>query len=131
MRVVFADAGYWIAMANPRDNLHERASRISKQAERIVTSDWVLAEVLNAFAESGTRLRSRAASLVQRVLANPTVEVTMHTNELFRDALALYQARPDKEWSLTDCASFLIMQEQEISDALTHDRHFEQQGFRS
>jgi predicted nucleic acid-binding protein len=58
-------------------------------------------------------------------------ESVSQTPELFRDALALYQHRPDKSWSLTDCASFLIMDRQQIAEALTHDRHFEQRGYRT
>jgi predicted nucleic acid-binding protein len=55
--------------------------------------------------------------------------VVPQTPELFRDALALYGDRVDQSWSLTDCASFLIMEQRQITEALTHDRHFEQRGY--
>jgi uncharacterized protein len=48
---------------------------------------------------------------------------------LMLDGLALYEARPDKEWSLTDCISFVVMKQQGILEAVTADRHFEQAGF--
>ena len=51
------------------------------------------------------------------------------TSELFERGLALYNARPDKEWSLTDCISFVVMADEGLTDALTGDRHFEQAGF--
>lgn len=133
MRVVFADAGYWIALANPRDHLHTLASQWSRHLEgyRIVTSESVLVEVLNGFAESGLLLRTRAAAATHAILEDPDVEVVPQTQQLFRYALSLYCDRPDKSWSLTDCASFRIMEERKISEALTHDRHFEQCGFRA
>jgi predicted nucleic acid-binding protein len=69
--------------------------------------------------------------LVRAVIADPEVETVPQTPELFRNALGLYQNRPDKSWSLTDCASFLIMDQRQIAEALTHDRHFEQRGYRA
>ena len=71
------------------------------------------------------------ADLKAVAVADPDIESVSQTPELFRDALALYQHRPDKSWSLTDCASFLIMDRQQIAEALTHDRHFEQRGYRA
>jgi predicted nucleic acid-binding protein len=60
MSQVFADTGYWIALLNPRDELHERAREVSATLEldQIVTSEWVLTELLNSFAERGTQLRA-------------------------------------------------------------------------
>jgi len=91
----------------------------------------VLSEVLNGIAGAGAYLRANAAALVTSTLNNPRVEVVSHSAELFRAALALYRDRTDKSWSLTDCASFLIMERRQIADALTHDRHFEQRGYRA
>jgi len=133
MRAVFADAGYWVAIANSRDRLHARAAALAERLGeyRIVTSEMVLVEVLNGFAECGRFLRTKAAELVLAAVADPDIESVSQTPELFRDALALYQHRPDKSWSLTDWASFLIMDRQQIAEALTHDRHFEQRGYRA
>jgi predicted nucleic acid-binding protein len=132
MRGVFADAGYWVAIANLKDSLHAKAVAAAGRLGqcRIVTSEMVLVEVLNGFAECGSHLRTKAAELVLAANADPDIEVVPQTPELFRDALALYQNRVDKSWSLTDCASFLIMDRREIEEALTHDRHFEQRGYR-
>jgi predicted nucleic acid-binding protein len=133
MRAVFADAGYWVAIANSRDRLHARAAAVAERLGeyRIVTSEMVLVEVLNGFAECGSFLRTKAAELVLAAVADPDIEAVSQSPELFRDALALYQHRPDKSWSLTDCASFLIMDRRQIAEALTHDRHFEQRGYRA
>ncbi len=133
MRAVFADAGYWIAIASSRDRLHAKAIAVAEGLGeyRIVTSELVLVEVLNGFAEYGGYLRTKAAELVLAAVGDPDIETVPQTPELFRSALALYQERPDKSWSLTDCASFLIMDRRQITGALTHDRHFEQRGYRT
>jgi predicted nucleic acid-binding protein len=91
----------------------------------------VLVELLNDFARRGESLRAAAVTLVERLSANPNVSIVAQTSLQFRDSLALYRERPDQTWSLTDCASFLIMTEQGIEEALAHDKHFEQMGFKA
>jgi predicted nucleic acid-binding protein len=61
----------------------------------------------------------------------PRIEVVPHSVELSADAIRLFTARSDKDWSLTDCLSFLVMERKGIRDALTADNHFEQAGFRA
>jgi predicted nucleic acid-binding protein len=131
MRVVFADTVYWVAITNPRDALHIAAIKMGSQLgeHRFVTSEMVLVEVLNALSGDGDHLRCAAADLAQEIIDDPTIELVPQTAQLFRTALALYRDRPDKTWSLTDCASFLIMEQRQITEALTHDRHFEQRGY--
>lgn len=133
MRVIFADTSYWIATTNPRDQLHRAATELTLQLgeHRIITSDIVLVEVLNTACRSGSRLRNASAALVQMLLTDPSVEVVPFSFPLFHAALSLYGTRPDKSWSLTDCASFLIMDERRIGEALTFDHHFEQNGYRA
>jgi len=130
MKHVFADTAYWIALFNSRDQLHTRAMEVSKQfsASRIVTSDWVLTELLNGFAEGGPNMRSTIGAAVVALRSNTTVTVVPQTRQAFTAALDLYRARSDKGWSLTDCSSFLIIRELEIGAELTSDRHFEQAG---
>jgi len=130
MPAVFADAGYWIALVNPRDMLHDRAAEYAGRLDRSRTVT-VLVEVLNGFSESGTRLRTKAAELAQAVVDDPNTDVVPQSPKLFWEALTLYSERPDKSWSLTDCASFVIMDQRRITEALTHDRHFEQNGYRA
>jgi predicted nucleic acid-binding protein len=132
MRLVFADTVYWIAITNPRDGLHKAARRIEDELGnyRLVTTEMVLVEVLNSLS-SDERLRRAAADLAEEIINDPAIDLVSQNKQLFRDALALYRDRPDKSWSLTDCASFLIMEDQKIVDALTHDQHFEQRGYRA
>jgi hypothetical protein len=95
---------------------------------KIVTSEMVLVEVLNSFSTS-EHLRKAAADAVIAIERDPTVDVVPQTRQLFREALTLYAERADKEWSLTDCASFVIMKSMDIDKALTDDYHFVQNGF--
>ena len=133
MKEVFADTGYWIAVLRRGDPLHAKAMEISGtlKTSRIVTSEMVLVELLNALGDSGAGLRATAASAVDRLRSAPNVLVVRQTSAQFDAALARYQSRPDKDWSLTDCASFLIMEERDIREALVHDRGFQQAGFRT
>jgi predicted nucleic acid-binding protein len=131
MRVVFADTVYWVAITNPRDALHLAATEMGSRlgAYRFVTSEMVLVEVLNAMSGDSNHLRCAAADLAQEIMDDPSIELVPQTAQLFRNALALYRERPDKSWSMADCASFLIMEQRQITEALTHDRHFEQRGY--
>jgi uncharacterized protein len=131
MNVVFADAGYWIALFNPRDQLHAKAISVSTtlQGRSIVTSQMVLTEFLNHYAALGQPFRQRAVQVVRSLQDNVDVEVIPQTDAQFAAALTLYAQRPDKEWGITDCVSFLTMQERGITEALAHDDHFYQAGF--
>lgn len=131
MTSVFADTAYWIALLNPHDTLHERAKSVSSLLDgaRLVTSEMVLTELLNDLGARGERLRKVAILFVERMRVDPRLEVVPQTSTLFHDAFRLYSSRGDKAWSQTDCASFCIMNDLEIREALTYDRHFEQAGF--
>jgi predicted nucleic acid-binding protein len=133
MKRIFADASYWIALLNPRDELHGRAVGVAQSCseDQIVTSEMVLAELLNGFSDGGPRLREAASKAVKTLRSSPNVTVIPQTSDQFQRALARYEERIDKGWSLTDCASFLIMEAEGIEAALTHDQHFAQAGFQA
>jgi predicted nucleic acid-binding protein len=130
MRQVFADTGYWIALVNPRDQIHAKAVSVTQQlsSARIFTSEMVLAEVLNSFSDAGP-LRQAVGSMVQKLRGNRDVIIVPQTSEQFESALRRYKQAADKSWSLTDCASFQVMEAEQIRAALTHDQHFAQAGF--
>ena len=131
MSDVFADSGYWIALLDSRDRLHERARAITETlgTRRIVTTHMVLAEVLNLMGRAADHRRQRAWDLARRLERDTDVEVVPQTDAQFRAAVERYAGRPDQRWSLTDCASFLVMEERNITEALAYDRDFEQAGF--
>ena len=131
MSEVFADTGYWAALQDPRDGLHEKALALTRDLEsrRIVTTQMVLTELLNLFGSRGEQQRRLAGQVVERAERSLDVEIVPQTDEQFRAAVERYAERLDQSWSLTDCASFIIMEERGITDALAHDRDFEQAGF--
>lgn len=128
MNSVFADASYYIALLSPRDQYHQVAVRTSSELRRpIVVTDFVLIEVTNALAE--TRWRNKCISLWQHLRNDPSVTLIVATPDLVMKGLEFFTERNDKKWSLTDCISFVVMEEQGLIDALTADHHFEQAGF--
>jgi predicted nucleic acid-binding protein len=133
MERVFADTRYWMALLNSKDELHDKARKLAvvPARQKIVTSEMVLAELLNGFSARGKGLREAAAKAVSLLRRNPSVIIYPQTSEQFGAALVAYKEMADKDWSLTDCASFLIMQAAQITSALTYDGHFTQAGFKA
>ena len=131
MGEVFADAGYWIAMMDLDDELHDKARAATEEVgpSRLVTTQMVLVEALNYMSGSGEYKRQLASGMLRRLMNSPGVEVIPQTDAQFRAAVERYASRSDQRWSLTDCASFLVMEERNISEALAYDRDFEQAGF--
>jgi predicted nucleic acid-binding protein len=131
MKKVFADAGYWIALFNPRDRLHDKAVLVAKTLgnNKIITSQIVLLEFLNHYASFGSHFRRGAVKVVKNLQQDTQIEIVAQTSDQFESALALYAQRLDKSWGLSDCISFQIMQSQGIVEALAYDEHFAQAGF--
>lgn len=131
MRRVFADTLYWIAVTRPGDQWSEpsRAARALLGRVHIVTTDEVLTEFVNALSEYGDWLRLLGVRAVHAILADPNTTVVPQTHDSFLNGLKLHEARRDKEYSLTDCISMATMAEHGITQVLTHDHHFEQEGF--
>lgn len=133
MRFIFADTGYWVALLNPGDNLHQKAVSLAQalQPAHIVTSEMALTEALNDFSKRGKHLRSLASEFIQELRSHPNITIVPQTSQQFEKAFNLYSQRKDKQWSHTDCVSFNIMAENGIIDALAYDKHFAQAGYRA
>ncbi len=128
MRRQFVDSFYFIALLNPNDPAHAWAAEVAAEFDgAFVTTAAVLTEVADGLARR-TR-RHLFVELCEEVAANENIQVVATTRELWNAACTLYRARPDKDWSLTDCISFVVMDREGLTDALTGDRHFEQAGF--
>ncbi|HEV7920430.1 MAG TPA: PIN domain-containing protein [Thermoanaerobaculia bacterium] len=125
----FLDTWFFIALFDRRDTHHAAVRRLEARhrRDRLVTHDGVLTEFLNYFCEDGPMARREASRLIRRIALDVTVVASSH--ELFLRALALYDARPDKEYSLTDCMSMVVMRDRGIDHILTNDHHFRQEGF--
>ena len=130
---VFLDAAYAIALASSADQFHSIAVSLAEQLEtnatHMVTTPAVLLEIGNALAK--LHHRRAAAQLLASICSDPNVEIVPLSDQLFAQGLQLYAERPDKEWGLTDCLSFVVMRAQGIMRALTADEHFQQAGFRA
>lgn len=130
MTTIFADAFFYLALLNHEDNAHEQAIAISRTRKgRVVTTAWVLTEVADALCSP--RNRSTFAVLIGALREDSLSEIIPPDPDLFNRGIDLYSRRPDKAWSLTDCISFVVMEERGLVEALTGDRHFEQAGFRA
>jgi len=129
MNAVFADTFYFLALLNERDAAHPKAVQFDTATQLLVTTAWVLTEVGDAL--SAPENRRAFLQLLEMLQDSPDARIIEPTDELFKRGVALFRQRTDKEWSLTDCISFVAMKDEHITDALTGDRHFEQAGFRA
>ncbi len=127
---IFVDTGYILALVNSSDAYHQRASAASQRLQPpFLITEAVLTEIGNAL--SRQRWRSLAVATINDLIADPEIEVLSVSTNLFKHALQLYRQRPDKDWGMTDCISFITMQERGLTQVLTTDHHFIQAGFHS
>ena len=126
---VFADTSYFLALIDPADEAHELALQVSRiRHSEVVLTDFIIVELGAAL--SKPHERGDFIALVH-LLSRPPYRVVVASPDWVKRGLALFESRPDKAWSLTDCISFLVMGEEGISEALTTDHHFQQAGFRA
>ena len=129
----FVDTFYWIALLYRRDAWHVQVTEFSHSltsGDVLFTTDAVMIEFLAVFSSSGPRMRQQAADQVDEIFADARVHMIELTRSLFLEGLTLYKARLDKEYSLTDCISMQVMRREGLTEILTNDHHFAQEGFR-
>lgn len=128
MKAVFADTSFYVALLSPRDTHHARAESIARTIQGpVVTTEYVLLEVATFF--SATAHRATFLELLQVLENDPATTIVPCSADLWQRGLSLFADRMDKDWSLTDCISFVVMHDLELREALTTDHHFEQAGF--
>jgi uncharacterized protein len=128
MNALFVDSFLFFAILNPKDAAHTKAIDFSRQhTAPLVTTTWVLTEVADGLSHSANR--EALKRLIAGFRAVTVNEIVVTTDELFDQGVDLYDQRRDKQWSLTDCISFMVMKQRGIQDALTGDHHYEQAGF--
>ena len=124
----FMDAFALIAWLDPNDSNHARVSAyLRTYAGRFVSTEWILMELADAFSPS--RLRGYAVDFLKGIRTNKNFAIVPFDTELYDAGFDLYSKRPDKNWSLTDCISFVVMDRFKLIDAMTEDHHFRQAGF--
>jgi predicted nucleic acid-binding protein len=130
MKALFADTSYFVALVGPSDQFHTRAIELSESLlGRVITTEYVLVETGGML--SRPEDRPAFVNLVRDLESDPSVQIVPASQALFRAGFDLFARRPDKEWSLVDCLSFVTMKQRRLEGALTADRHFAQAGFRA
>lgn len=131
MKKVFVDTAAWIALINVDDGFHGSAllvmRQLQQQKNQLVTTDFILLEVADALTTS--KLRRKTIAFINRLKEVQDLQIIPLSHSLFELGWQLYSDRLDKDWGLTDCISFVVMEREGISEAFTSDRHFEQAGF--
>lgn len=128
---LFLDTAFIQALLNPRDNYHHQAKQLFPRV-RAASEVWITEAI---FTEVGNALsafnRNGAIQFIQQCYRTNNIKIVSVDTELLMQALVLYESRSDKTWGLTDCISFIVMQQHNLTDAVTGDRHFVQAGFRA
>jgi predicted nucleic acid-binding protein len=128
---VFVDTAAWIALINVDDVLHAPAKQVMKTLRQaktpLVTTEFVLLEVADAL--SAPKFRTKVVTFLNGLRQLSVLKIIPASSSLLAEGWKFYSQRPDKEWSLTDCISFVAMRQEQASQAFTSDRHFEQAGF--
>ncbi len=128
MKRLFADTFFFFAYLNAEDGAHQTAAQYFDNFDgHIITTEWVLTELADGMAGIGDR--ETFAEFYEALRSDPSVTIVPSGSKLFAEGLELYSSRKDKEWTLTDCTSFIVMKRERLDDALTGDHHFRQAGF--
>ena len=128
---LFLDTAFVQALLNRNDQYHSIAKlRLSEliAAKEVWTTEAILIEIGNALSASH---REGAVHFIKQCYTTPNIHVVPVDTEILKRGLVLYDERTDKEWGLTDCISFVVMSDQNLTDAMTTDRHFIQAGFQA
>ena len=131
MEKVFVDTAAWLALLNKDDELHAHARQVMKtlrhQRVALLTTEFVLLEVADAL--SAPVHRGRTVGFINGLRQLPLLSILPASQNLWMAGWKLYGARPDQDWSLTDCISFAVMTQERLTRCFTSDHNFEQAGF--
>lgn len=133
MADIFADTSGWGNLIDESQQYHSQTAALYRNARRhgrkIITTNYVIAELV-ALLTSPLRLpRAVIIAFIESLKTSPYIEVIHVDNEMDNRAWSFLKSRSDKDWSLVDCSSFIVMQERSLLESLTTDHHFEQAGF--
>jgi hypothetical protein len=128
MKPVFANTSYYLALVNRSDPRHERAVDLAENLlGRVFVTQYILIELGSALSHRPDRLVF--LDLLEDLHRDDSITIMPASEALFQQGVALFESRPDKDWSLVDCISFVVMKQRRLQEALTTDRHFVQAGF--
>lgn len=126
---LFLDTIFIQAILNPRDQYHTPAMRLLprvKNAQEVWTTEAIFMEVGNALSAYNPH---KVSAFIKQCYLTDNISIINITPQLFQEGLNLYESRQDKTWGLVDCLSFIVMEQQNLIDAVTSDIHFIQAGF--
>jgi predicted nucleic acid-binding protein len=133
MNEALVDTSGWASFFVRNEPFHTLAKRLVRRWQargvRVVTTNYILVELVALFTSPMRIPRLLQISHIDTIRSAPWAEVVHVDPALDADAWALLKTRQDKEWSLVDCVSFVVMQQRGVREALTTDHHFEQAGF--
>jgi predicted nucleic acid-binding protein len=134
MKQIFVDTSFWVAILDPNDQHHQAARDASESLKKsglllMITTEFVLGEALNLFSRFGAIWLEKAAEAIEKILQNPNVKILPQTRDLFSKSVLFYKSRLDKDYSFVDCMSMCVMTENKITEVLSSDHHFVQEGF--
>ena len=127
MRTCYADTSFFAALLNPADWHHQQAVQLNLVDRPILTSFWVLLELADGL--RAQQYRGLFLDFLGEIQGDDRYDIVSAEQRLLDQAISLYRDRRDKDWSLTDCTSFVLMRERGLQEVLSADHHFEQAGF--
>ena len=133
MNEVFADTFGWASFFLEDDRHHAKAFSLiaqwKQQNQRVVTTNYVLSELIVLLSNSRGQQRPAVINYIETIRSDDWIEIVHIDESVDKKAWQLLADRLDKQWSLVDAVSFVVMRERDITKALTTDKHFEQDGF--
>ncbi|MBA3634723.1 MAG: type II toxin-antitoxin system VapC family toxin [Acidobacteria bacterium] len=133
MNKIFVDTSGWGNLVDALQEFHSETKTIYLNAKqngsRLVTTNYIIAELV-ALLSSPMRIpRMKSVKFIESIKSSALVDIVHIDEDLDAKSWELLKNRADKNWSLVDCSSFVVMEENKIVEALTTDHHFEQAGF--
>jgi predicted nucleic acid-binding protein len=127
---IFVDTSFLVAFYNKRDKNHQKARKFIAESDKNIAfliSDYIFDEVLTVLLVRGGKFLSIEAG--RKILEDERICLLQIDEELFQKAWLIYQGFQDKDWSFTDCASYVLMKNLSINAGASFDNHFNQFGF--
>jgi predicted nucleic acid-binding protein len=125
--MIFVDTGAWYALATPSDPDHERAKALTASiTDPFVTSDYIIGELLTLFVVRGQK--TRGIEWMHDILEPGGTDLVRVSDDDFTNAVRIYQRFQDKDWSFTDCTSYVLIERLQLKKAFSFDHHFRQFG---
>jgi uncharacterized protein len=130
-RIVLLDTSFILALENREDRHHARAKQLDRELAAegsVLLLHWgILLEIGDGYARSGRR--AKGEELLDKFIHEEGFQVMALSQEIMDQSMALFRSRSDKQWGLTDCVSFVLMEREGVTEALSADLHFRQAGF--